>query len=115
MRAILINPEDRTVTEIQIKKGNNAIYAAIDCEAFECPITFDNNDTMYWDEDGVFKPQKGGITMEDWCVPVLGKILILGTNSRGNSVNAASKIEDIEKIITWVNEADAEKYRTQFN
>lgn len=115
MRAILINPEDRTVTEIQIEGGLDSMYKAMDCEMVEAPISFDNADTLYCDEEGLFKHQKGGITMKDWCMPILGKMLIVGTDEEGCDVDAVSKVKDIQKDIIWVNEADAEIYRERFN
>ena len=55
MKAILINPEDQTIKEIDIKKGINAMYKAIDCDGFAAPVTYDNGDTMYCDDEGLFK------------------------------------------------------------
>lgn len=115
MKAILINPEDKTVKVIDIEQNNDAIYKAIDCETFACPITYDNGDTMYCDDEGLFIPQKGGIMMHDWAYPILGKILILGSDEDGNSVDVKSDIGFFVKQISWWSEQAAEEYRKRYN
>jgi hypothetical protein len=116
MRAILINPADRTVTEIQIGPDYKEIYKVIDCECFTCPVSFENEDAMYCDDEGLFKEQEGGIMMKDWAYPILGKILILGTDiETGESQDAKSDIKELERQIRWINKATAERYRSQFN
>ena len=114
MRAILINPEKKEVTEIQIGSDYKEIYKAISCDTFSCPITYDNNDSLYCDDEGLFKPQKGGVIMEDWVYPILGKMLVLGTDENGESVDAKSDIKFFTDRITWLDEAKSERYRSQF-
>ena len=114
MRAIIINPEKKEVTEIQIGSDYKEIYKAISCDTFSCPVTYDNNDCLYCDDEGLFKPQKGGIIMKNWYYPILGKILILGTNEDGESADAKTDIRFFENQITWLNEAQAERYRSLF-
>lgn len=114
MRAILINPELKQVTEIEVGGDYKEIYKVISCDTFSCPVTYDNNDCLYCDDEGLFKPQKGGIIMKNWYYPILGKILILGTNEDGESADAKTDIRFFENQITWLNEAQAERYRSQF-
>ena len=114
MRAIIINPEKKEVTEIQIGSDYKEIYKAISCDTFSCPITYDNNDSLYCDDEGLFKPQKGGVIMEDWYYPILGKMLVLGTDENGESVDAKSDIKFFTDRITWLDEAKSERYRSQF-
>ena len=114
MRAIIINPEKKEVTEIQIGSDYKEIYKAISCDTFSCPITYGNNDSLYCDDEGLFKPQKGGVIMEDWVYPILGKMLVLGTDENGESVDAKSDIKFFTDRITWLDEAKSERYRSQF-
>ena len=116
MRAILINPADQSVTEITIGTDYKEISKVIDCDLFSCPVDFENGDTMYCDDEGLFKEQEGGIIMQDWAYPILGKILILGTNrSNGKSIDAKSDIKTLASQINWVSKERAERYRAQFN
>lgn len=115
MKAILINPETQTISEIRIRKGYKAIQKAIDCETIDAPVAFDNEDTLYCDDEGLFKPQKGGIIAKDWAIPILGKVLILGSDHKGNSVDVRGTIETYKDMFKWVSETDAETYRSKFN
>lgn len=115
MKAILINPETQTISEIQIDGGLESMYKAMDCEMIEAPVNFDNDDTLYCDEEGLFKPQKGGIIAKDWCMPILGKVLIVGSDDEGNSVDVRGTIETYKDMFKWVSETDAETYRSKFN
>ena len=115
MKAILINPEDRSVTYVELDKGLDPIYKILDCDCFACPIVYGNNDAMYCDDEGLFKPQKGGIIMPDWEYPILGKIIIVGTDEDGNSIDVKSELNYFTDSITWLNEAQAEYYRERYN
>lgn len=117
MKAILINPEMQTISEIQIQIDNSleSMYKVMDCEMIEAPVTFDNEDTLYCDEEGLFKPQKGGIIAKDWAIPILGKVLILGSDDEGNSADVRGSIETYKDMFAWVDEAAAERHRSRYN
>ncbi len=114
MRAILINPELKEITEIEVSGDYEEICKVISCDTFSCPFTYDNNDYLYCDYVGLFKHQKGGIIMKNWYYPILGKMLVLGTDENGESVDAKSDIKFFTDRITWLNESQAEQYRSQF-
>lgn len=116
MKALLINPADKSVTEITVNEGIKDIYKAIECDCFSCPVTFENGDTMYCDDEGLFKEQEGGIMMIDWAYPILGKILLVGSDIKtGKSCDVKTTIATLKKSLGWVSKANAERYRAQFN
>lgn len=111
MRAILINPEDRSITEINIDKGIHAIYNTIDCDTFSAPVTYENGDTIYCDDEGLFKPMIGGIYMINWAHILFGKVLVIGCDiETGESKDVETSIDFFENHIIWINKEDAEKY-----
>jgi len=115
MKAILINPENKTVIQIELEKGIDAIYKQLDCDVFTAPVVFENDDTLYCDDEGLFKPEMiGGIIYPDWSYPIVGKSLIIGTNDEGESVDCKSTIDDIKKGLTWVSKEEAEKWADNF-
>ena len=115
MRALLIDPVEKTVTEIEIGEDYKEIYKAIECDTFSCPIVYDNDDTLYCDDEGLFKEQKGGVLMTGWQYPILGKMLVLGCDvETGESQNAKSDIEFFTNQIVWVDEAGAKRWQSQF-
>lgn len=115
MRALLIDPVAQTVTEIQVGEGIDEIYKAIECDTFSCPIVYENNDTLYCDDEGLFKEQKGGVLMTDWQYPVLGKMLVLGCDvESGASEDAKSDVEFFTSQIKWLDEVRAKIWQSQF-
>jgi hypothetical protein len=118
MKALLIDPATKTITEIEIAKGIDAIYKAIDCSTFECPaVDFPNNDALYCDEEALFFPEKieGGFMYPHWCYPIIGKALVLGTNlNTGGSVSVKTSAEVIGRNIIWVDKTAALRWAAKF-
>lgn len=116
MKALLIDPATKTVTEIEIEKGIKAIQKAIgnECTTFSCPITLDNEDTFYADDEGLFHDITGGTMMKNWSYPIVGKIVVLGTNDKGESVDVKTKAEDLAKLIIWQSKERCEAWAENF-
>lgn len=113
MKALLIDPVEKTVTTVEHNGDFHQIHDLIGCGTFDCPVTLENEDTLYCDDEGLYKDQKGGIIMEDWAYPILGKILVLGTDDEGNSVDVKTTAEEMTQLITWVGEARAKAWIAQ--
>lgn len=97
IKVLLIDPATLTITPMEIETGIDAIYKALECETFECPVDFDNGDTLYCDEEGKLKGREGitgGITYpKNWDPnnPVVNKCLVIGQNrNTGDSANCKS-------------------------
>lgn len=103
MRAIKINSENRTITEVQVSSAKD-IYAHLgdNVDYVCCPVLYDNNDCLYADDEGWFKETTGGYIFPDWSYPIVNNGLILGTDDEGESVDAKTDIKELEAKITWV-------------
>jgi hypothetical protein len=104
IKVLLIDPATRTVTEIEIEKGIDAIYKAMNCDSFECPLEFPNGDALYCDEEGKLNRSKlvGGFTYTNgWNDIVMNKALVIGTTPSGKSTNCKSKPADILNSKEW--------------
>jgi hypothetical protein len=104
IKVLLIDPATRTVTEIEIEKGIDAIYKAMNCDMFECPVEFPNGDVMYCDEEGKLNLSKlvGGFTYsKGWHDIIMNKALVIGSTRGGNSANCKSKPADILNSKEW--------------
>ena len=116
MKVLLIDPATRSVTEIEINNNSDAIYKAMDCSMFECPVEFPNRDVMYCDEEGKLNRDKliGGFTFpEAWNDIIMNKALVVGTTPNGNSTSCKTKIADVLKAwggIAWVTKESANRY-----
>lgn len=116
MKAFLIDPVKQTIEQIEIEKGIQAMYKAMECDLFSAPITYENGDTLYCDDEGLFKPQKGGFIFPKWTYMIVGKALIMGTNrNTGDSQDVKSDIEVFRKNIIWKNEEQTKIYMGNYN
>ena len=92
MRAILIDPAKQTITEVDYDGNWTSISTHIDCTTFASAVVFENEDTLYIDDEGLW-----GAThffrIEGYPDPLAGRGLILGTNEDGESIAAKSDIE----------------------
>ena len=108
MRAIKINPTDRTIEEIDVPNPNKSLqglYDIIGCDLVQL-IELDRGITLVCDEEGKLKPITGAFTFfgnED--LVIAGTAVILGGNA-----NRFGKLHEgiasFEKIVEWVNPAD---------
>lgn len=107
MRAILIDPENKRVTEVQIPGGDETTGAAINkligSDLFCSGHYFDNNDTIYCDDEGLLGeelPMMFRIGMEGQPIP--GKGLVVGADEGGNSVDAKTSVGEITEKVRWM-------------
>ena len=115
MKALLINPVDKTVTEIDIKGNLQSFYDVIGCDYIESGFTYPNGDFLYWDEEGKFNEEKieGAFYYPSWSDVIIGKSIVTRCNSQGNGTNCKSKPSDIlnyEGGIQWLKKDEAKQY-----
>lgn len=89
---------------VEIGDSLDDIYQSIGngCDTFACPIMFKNHDTMYVDDNGLYSNTEG-IIMDGWDYPILGNVLIMGTDiETGDSVDVKTTIEELRGKIKFV-------------
>ena len=103
MKGILIDPWTKSVTEVQIDKGLNPLYKAMDCSCITAPIILENNDTFFLDDEGLFKENSVWFCLghRGYEFRFVGKAVVLGGDEEGDSVDAKSSIDDIRKRCTF--------------
>ena len=117
MKALKINVETQKVEAIELDGSLQAIYEAIgnECSLFACPEQLDNGDALYVDDEGLFHEIEGGIMLPNWSYPIVGNILVVGTDvETGESIDCKSTIDEIEAKIIWVSKEDANYYAETF-
>lgn len=116
MKALLIDPAQKTVTEIELDGSLTSIYKVLNCSLITSVVSFPNEDTMYADDEGLYADEiTGGIMLPDWSYPVVNKILVMGTNKNGDSVDVKTPIHLLAKQIRWINKEMAESWAEQFH
>jgi hypothetical protein len=111
MKVILIDPNTKTIQPLDVKWPENhlkEIYKLLTCSMIECPIDYENGDTMYCDEEAWITAARyrgrplAGFMFPDWSYAILGKALIVGSNEEGEDVDCKSAPEDFSNI-RWRN------------
>ena len=105
MKAILINPEKKEVTEVEYSGDYQDIYKLIDCKTFDIVRTSVSNDGVYVDDEGLFAKEQAYWKF-DYCndqphIKLVNKGLVLGCNDEGDSIAPESTVDYIKSRIIW--------------
>lgn len=112
MKAIKIDVVKKSLYEIEIKDWHD-IAPAIgnECTLFACPVSFDNDDSIYVDDEGLHRELEGGFAMLNWQYPLVGNGIILGTDEEGDMVDYKSNIDELNRMIVFISKEEGEKWR----
>lgn len=106
MKAIKIDVETKEVKLIEIENTLDGIYNSIGngCTCFTSPITYNNGDTFYCDDESLLKPStiKGAFIYPNWKFPIVSNAIIVGTDKEGNSIDVKSDPRDIMYGIRFI-------------
>lgn len=103
MKAYLIDPFTRTVSQVEYSGDYQQIYSFIDCDTFTCADFNDKGDTVFVDDEGLIngKPQEFFL-VDGYPTPLAGKGLVLGTNQEGESVEPSITLSELDDAIQWI-------------
>ena len=101
MKALLINPETRSIESIDI--GSHAELASlIGYDTIESDAVGGAGDRLYFDEECFLRGTTGRFQI-DTLVPVSGRAVIVGTADNGVTLrDVASDIEDVRSRIKYL-------------
>ena len=110
MRAILINPFDETITEVDYSGDFKQIYKFIDCSTFDVVMLCDADD-LYVDDEGLLKENR----YFSWSGRIFaGKGLILGHNEEGETTPTSYDLQEGVDRIEWLPEGYKEEPYMEF-
>lgn len=125
MRALLIDPTTRTITEIDLAPGLNAIYAAMECHRIASPTRGLNGslregfDTLYANDDDLLEPGEDPSLREHWqsnpydwyqvdaernpptSYPLSGRGLVVGIDKQGRGCDARISLDELKVRVTF--------------
>ena len=108
MRAVKIDPANRTVTEIDLKKNPNRtlkeLYEIIGCDLVEL-VQIDADMVMVCDEEGKCKDFRGAFTFIGSGMVIAGTAIILGGDSNKFKV-LPENLASFQMMTAWVDVAD---------
>jgi len=101
MKAILINPENRSIEAIDIS-GRDDLVKLIGHETLESDAVGTAGDRLYFDEECFLRGSSGRFQI-DTLIPVSGKGVIVGTAADGTTLrNAVTVIEALKSRIKYL-------------
>jgi hypothetical protein len=114
MKVLIIDPHLRTVTEAEHDGGLEVIYKLLHCERIEATAPNKlhlHGDFLYVDEEGLLGDlsKQAFFYIEGQYQPLAGYGMVLGTTKYGDNAPALSTVEDVLKVITWMNIDDVRR------
>lgn len=108
MRALLINPYDETITELDVGK-HPELYSLLTEPGKQGVGTADMirltpTDALYVDDEGHCRAGHMCWTLEGYPTPLAGRGLILGHDAKGDyaSASGAITLEKLKRIVSWL-------------
>lgn len=103
MKAILIDPFARTVTEVDYSGDYHDIYQIIDCDTFTCVAAAGSGETLFVDDEGLINgKQQAFFGWMGYPQPLAGKALLLGTDLMGESMATNFTLDDANDHVVWL-------------
>jgi hypothetical protein len=100
MRAILIDPYARTVTEVEHDGTLEAMYATIPCDLVEA-VRISEHDTLWIDEEGFLSPGRPVYRMGENPQGLAGRGLIFGFTGSGDTVATKISLALVTANVHW--------------
>lgn len=100
MKAILINPYDQTITQVDYSGDFRDIYKLIEAECFDV-ANITHGDGIFVDDEGLMNGPTHFFEHADYHSPLAGKGLILGCNSEGESVDCKTTVEEVKSKVKF--------------
>ena len=114
IKGLLIDPEKREISEIEIPFDDDGsclhgMYEALNCTAVDCGrgglcyLPSSPSDDIWFDDEGLYSDCEAMFKLPEW-VPLVGRGLILGFDDEGECVDHTLTPEDIEVLkltIKW--------------
>lgn len=102
-KAILIDTKNRSFREVTITDGDELkqIYDHVDCELFQC-VDIDDVNTIYVDEERLYKQDKEFFTIKGYPEPIPGNGLVLGSDHEtGESMSTTLTLQEIKDSVKF--------------
>lgn len=101
MRALLIDPEARAVTEVEYSGHYRHIYELIGCQTFTLvQIPTRPLHTLYVDDEGLLKDNYF-FGLDGYPQPLAGKGLVLRSNLEGHTMAATISADALDGLLSW--------------
>lgn len=100
MRAILIDPYDKSISEIEYDGTLESAYAIISCYTIQ-GVSIDDDHVVYVDEEGLLHEPKPFWQWWGSPNPIAGKGLIVKIDGEGEDAAATVPLDTITKLVSF--------------
>ena len=105
MRAILINPEVRTITEVEHNGDYKQIYEYLQCGTFTA-VGIEHKDgasnAIFVDDEGLLNDPRFFFLYKGYNQPLANNGLILGSDEEGETVGTTLSLEHVKSRVRFV-------------
>jgi hypothetical protein len=107
MRALLIDPLEKRITEVQHDESSESLASLLKSEIFEVlggVIGLAKGDALYVDQEGLIRPdsdQRGSFNVKGLRVSIIGRALVCGHTVDGEMCDARTKLNTVKRIVWW--------------
>lgn len=100
MKAILIDPFEQTIKEVEYSGDWKQICELIGAECFDT-ARISRTDSIFVDDCGLLNNPTHFFQHQDYHSPLAGKGLILGCDSEGESISPKTTVEEVSRKVTF--------------
>ena len=98
MKAVLIDPFNRSISMIEMGNDWREISARIGCKYFTVAGYYDN-DAVYCDDEGLLYGPTVFVMISGFGQPLAGRVLMLGSTADGDSTDVnTNAVEMLDKV-----------------
>ena len=114
MKAILINPHEKIITEVEYSGNYKEIYSFIDCRTFDC-VRLTPHEDMYIDDEGLLIDNQRyfrllGTSLNNFA----GKALLLSHDDEGKTTATNWTLQNVKNMVEWLPETHRETPYMEF-
>lgn len=107
-KAILINPFNKTIEMVDYDFGGSYLQISHligteECvKPLFCAVDIDETNTVYIDDEGLYRETQAYFTWEGYHQPLQGKGLILGTDyDNGESIPTTLSLDEVKEKVSF--------------
>ena len=102
-KGILINPRERTITEVVVEEPTlQSLYKLTGCDCVTI-AHLDDGHTAWVDDEGLFKPN-GIFKIQSYHSPLAGNAVILSNTSQGEHSDCKLTVAEVIKTTQFLGE-----------
>ena len=108
LRAILIDPFLRVISEVSVNGDLQSIYDILDIRTLAI-VNIDGTNSVYVDDEGLMNNNNSLFEIASSATPLAGRGLVVAHNEEGETVETTLDIDQIRAMVGWVDDTTPEQ------